>query len=69
MPDFHQIPLPAGVEPAAATVNLVFTEGPACDADGTLYFSDIRNNRILKWREGGAVEVFRDPSRRRRRPR
>jgi gluconolactonase len=26
-----------------------YTEGPAVDAEGNVYFSDIRNNRIHKW--------------------
>jgi gluconolactonase len=26
-----------------------FTEGPACDANGNIFFSDIPNNRIHKW--------------------
>ena len=27
-----------------------FTEGPAADADGNVYFTDQPNNRIMKWR-------------------
>lgn len=45
----------------AATV-LAFTEGPAVHADGSVYFSDIENNRILKLSPDGTRSVFREPS-------
>lgn len=35
-----------------------FTEGPAVDADGTLYFTDVPNNRIHKLGADGKVSVF-----------
>lgn len=42
---------------------VAFLEGPACAADGTVYFSDIINNRILRLRPGEPRwEVFRQPS-------
>jgi gluconolactonase len=38
-----------------------FTEGPAADREGNLYFTDIPNNRILKWsRAGGANGLLFD---------
>src|SRR5688572_24451373 len=61
--DFSKLPLPAGVAAApTSALFLAFTEGPACDADGTVYFSDIQNNRILKRSPDGALSVFREPS-------
>jgi len=36
-----------------------FTEGPAVDAQGNVYFTDIPNNRIHKI-EGGRVSVFKE---------
>lgn len=61
--DFALAALPSGVAAAPTAANvLVFTEGPACDADGTLYFSDIMNNRIMKRSPDGALSVFREPS-------
>jgi len=40
-----------------------FTEGPAADAKGDIYFSDIPNNRIHKWEAGGKkLSTFRDES-------
>jgi gluconolactonase len=42
---------------------VAFLEGPACAADGTVYFSDIVNNRILRQRPGAPRwDVFRQPS-------
>jgi gluconolactonase len=38
-----------------------FTEGPAWSRDGFLLFSDIPENKILKW-SGGSPVVFRDSS-------
>jgi gluconolactonase len=61
-----QIPLPAALlEPdgklQAASV-VCFLEGPAVDADGNVYFSDIPGNRILKLDSQGNVSVFRADS-------
>lgn len=39
-----------------------FTEGPACDAEGNLYFSDIPNERIHKWSVDGKLTTFREDS-------
>lgn len=39
-----------------------FTEGPAADAEGNVYFSDIPNNRIHKWSPGGKLSTFRENS-------
>src|SRR3954447_25730206 len=39
-----------------------FLEGPAVDAKGDLYFSDIINNKILKMTPAGVVSVFRSDS-------
>jgi gluconolactonase len=39
-----------------------FTEGPAADAQGNVYFSDIPNNRILKWSLDGKLSTFLENS-------
>jgi len=39
-----------------------FTEGPAADAKGNIYFSDIPNNRIHKWSLDGLLSTFRENS-------
>ena len=55
--------LPSGVTAPVAATTIAFTEGPACDADGNVYFTDIVNNRILKLDSlTGRYSVFREPS-------
>ncbi len=39
-----------------------FTEGPAADDQGNLYFTDIPNNRIHKLDAQGKISVFAEPS-------
>lgn len=52
MLDFHSVSLPKGIVAAKAAVApaaaVAFLEGPAADAQGFVYFSDIWNNRILR---------------------
>jgi len=37
-----------------------FTEGPAADAEGNVFFTDQPNNRIYKWSVRGKLSVFHD---------
>ena len=39
-----------------------FTEGPVADANGNIYFTDIRNNRIHKWSVDGKLSTFHEDS-------
>tara|TARA_R110002051_G_scaffold34256_5_gene76402 strand:+ start:19405 stop:20313 length:909 start_codon:yes stop_codon:yes gene_type:complete len=40
-----------------------FTEGPASDKDGNVYFTDQPNNKILKWNSNNnSLSVFKEPS-------
>jgi gluconolactonase len=62
-PSYPFLTLPAqlvaeGSNLATATI-IAFTEGPAVDADGNVYFSDIWNNRIMKLAADGSQSVFR----------
>lgn len=52
----------AGAEVKKLVDNFQFTEGPAGDAVGDVYFSDIPNNRIIKWSLDGTPSVFIDNS-------
>src|ERR1051325_7616241 len=38
-----------------------FTEGPASDAKGNVYFTDQPNDRILKWSTDGKLSTFLKP--------
>jgi len=38
-----------------------FTEGPAADAKGNVYFTDQPNDRILKWSADGKLSTFMQP--------
>ena len=44
----------------AATLS--FTEGPAVDRDGNVYFTEIVNQRIMKLTPAGAMSVWRENS-------
>jgi gluconolactonase len=39
-----------------------FTEGPASDTKGNVYFTDQPNDRILVWTTAGKLETFMEPS-------
>jgi gluconolactonase len=58
--------LPLGLVSAEAkaktAASVCFLEGPAWHPSGTLYFSDIAGNRILKLASDGQVSVFREDS-------
>jgi gluconolactonase len=52
------------VAPGAKLVLLAdgfkFTEGPAADRKGNVFFTDQPNNKILKWSVDGKLSVFKD---------
>jgi gluconolactonase len=64
--DLSNAPLPEGLvarDTAAAPAAVVcFLEGPAVDAAGNVFFSDIAGNRILRMDAKGAVSTFRADS-------
>jgi gluconolactonase len=63
--DFTKVPLPADLvapEAKPAGTGVCFLEGPAVDAQGVVFFSDIIGNRILKMTPDGKVSVFRADS-------
>ncbi len=39
-----------------------FTEGPTCDVEGNLFFTDQPNDRILKWSVAGTLSTFLQPA-------
>lgn len=40
----------------------MFTEGPAADSHGRIYFSDIPANRVYRLDDDGKASIFREPS-------
>src|SRR5262245_53249592 len=64
--DLSKTPLPEGLiakETAVAPAAVVcFLEGPAVDAEGNVFFSDIAGSRILKMDVKGAVTTWRADS-------
>ncbi len=51
-----------GAEAKKLAGDFKFTEGPAADAQGNVCFSDIPNNRILKWSVDGKLSTFLENS-------
>lgn len=39
-----------------------FTEGPSCDAEGNVFFTDQPNDRIMKWSVDGKLSTFLQPA-------
>jgi gluconolactonase len=54
------------IAPGAGLLKLAggfgFTEGPTCDANGDVFFTDQPNDRILKWSAEGGLSTFMEPS-------
>src|SRR5881394_3683383 len=51
-----------GAKLETVSTDFSFTEGPATDADGNVYFTDQPNDRILKWdAKSGKIETFLQP--------
>jgi gluconolactonase len=58
-----QIPSTPGAEPKLVADGYKFTEGPAVDPAGNVYFTDQPNDRILKWTAAtNQVETFLQPA-------
>jgi gluconolactonase len=57
----HSIVAP-GAKLKKLSGNFAFTEGPASDAKGNVYFTDQPNDRILKWGTNGKLSTFMQPS-------
>ena len=51
-----------GAEVKKLADGFAFTEGPAADSEGNVYFTDIPNERILRWSTDGKLTTFREQS-------
>ena len=47
-----------GSVPVLVSSEFLFTEGPAVDAEGNIYFTDQPNDKIMKWSTDGSLSVF-----------
>ncbi|HLT82571.1 MAG TPA: SMP-30/gluconolactonase/LRE family protein [Cyclobacteriaceae bacterium] len=47
-----------GATPVLVSSDFQFTEGPAVDASGNVYFTDQPNDRIMKWSPRDGLSVF-----------
>ena len=47
-----------GAQLAQVAADYKFTEGPAVDKEGNVFFTDQPNNRIMKWSTDGTVSVY-----------
>lgn len=54
--------LAPGAEVKKKASGFQFTEGPAADGLGNVYFTDIPNNRILKWSLDGKLSTYSENS-------
>ena len=50
--------------PIAVETTVAFTEGPTVAEDGSVYFTDLGNNRIMRWSTDGQLSTYRQPSNR-----
>lgn len=55
-------PALAAAQPAVIATAVAFTEGPTVDRDGTVYFSEMVSQRILKLSPTGVLSTFREHS-------
>jgi len=51
-----------GATPQKIANNFAFTEGPAADSKGNVYFTDQPNDRILRWGIDGKITTFLQPA-------
>ena len=58
----HVVVFAPGAKVVKLAGGFAFTEGPVTDAEGNVFFTDIRNNRIHKWSLDGKLTTFRENS-------
>jgi gluconolactonase len=57
----QEIPTYPGAKLEKLAGDFLFTEGPAPDAKGNVYFTDQPNNRIMIWTTEGELKTFMQP--------
>ena len=63
-PSADMLSEPAAFREVAVATTVAFTEGPTVAEDGTVYFTDLGNNRIMRLSTDGQLSTFRQPSHR-----
>jgi gluconolactonase len=56
------LPRPAAAQQPEIAATVAFTEGPAVDRDGNVYFTEIINQRIMKLGTDGLLSIYREHS-------
>ena len=51
-----------GSKPEKLAGDFKFAEGPSCDRDGNIFFTDQPNNRIMRWSTDGKLSLFKENS-------
>ncbi len=51
-----------GAKPVKISADFSFTEGPAADREGNVYFTDQPNDRILRWNVDGTIVDWLKPA-------
>ncbi len=60
--DASQLVTADGAELKLVSAEYKFTEGPAVDAAGNVFFTDQPNDRIMRWSTDGKLETWLQPS-------
>src|SRR5205814_2039023 len=58
----NQSPIAPGATLEKLAGNFGFTEGPTCDKDGNVFFTDQPNNRIMEWSVDGKLSEYMKPA-------
>ena len=56
------LPCSARAQQPEIAASLAFTEGPAVDREGNVYFTDVINQRIMKLGRDGLLSIYRENS-------
>ena len=58
----HSLVIARGARLEKLAGGFAFTEGPTCDVNGEVFFTDQPNDRILKWSAEGKLSTFLEPA-------
>ena len=61
-PEAKKSVMASGAKLVRLSEDFEFTEGPTCDAQGNVFFTDQPNNRIMKWSVENKLSTFLQPA-------